>query len=138
MGMYTELYLGVELSSNTDKIIIDWLEHHNRRDLSDNEYWDLMEKISPLKGRLYSLYQGGSYYFDAQGHFLFKYDEISKTYYLTVGFNIKNYNDEIGQLLRLLEPYITSDGHIGHIRYEESEYPTLLMYEDSKIIYKDK
>ena len=77
---------------------------------------------------------GSSYYFDAQPHFLFRWDNISKAYFLTVGLNIKNYSNEIRTFIKLIEPYILSYGHIGHIRYEEAEYPTLLMMDEHQKI----
>jgi hypothetical protein len=125
MGMYTEIYLTVELSKDIPRYVIDWIN-------DDSE-----DESIPSRVRCFGY--SSSYYFDGIGFKRFYYDDISKSYYLTTRFDIKNYNDEIEFLLDKLSPYILSDGHIGHIRYEESEYPTILMFdsETKEIKYKE-
>lgn len=136
MGMYTELYMGVELSKNTPVELIEWLDGHTGDDVD----YDLLDKICPeeLRGTRLSILSGSSYYFDAMPHFCFKYDNISQSYFLTFGCNIKNYSNEVDTLLKILEPFITSDGHIGHIRYEEYDVPTLLFMKDGLIVKDNK
>ena len=122
MGMYTELYLGVELSKDTPKHIVKWLEAHNSDD------YETIAKLTPIElnaTRLETLCCS-SYYFDAQPHFLFRFDDIAGAYFLTFGCNIKNYSNEIATFVDMLRPYILTDDHIGHIRYEEDRIPTLL------------
>ena len=132
MGMYTELYLGIELRKCMDKDIVGWLKLNR-----DGNYEDI-DSICPeeLKETRLSVLSGCSYYFDAQPHYNFEYNKISESYYLTMGINIKNYGDEINTFLKILEPYIISNGHIGHIRYEEEVYPTILMF-DEEIVKKN-
>lgn len=132
MGMYTELYMGVEFSKDTPSELIKWLNSNNE----DDSDLDLLNKICPyeLRDTRLSALCGDSYYFDALSHFKFTYDLISRSYFLTFGCNIKNYSNEIAILLKILEPFITSDGHIGHIRYEEDDIPTLLFMKDGLII----
>lgn len=137
--MYTELYLGVNLSEDMPIELVGWLKSHNE----ESEDWYVKtDSLAPdeLKKTRLSVLAGGSYYFDAQQHFFFKYDRTSGDYFLTMGLNIKNYDHEIRKFLNILEPYIVSDGHIGHTRYEEEEYPTLLMFDKYKtklIKYKE-
>lgn len=131
MGMYTELYLGIELSKDTHENIVKWLESHNV------EYgWQKTMELAPdcLKETRLNILCGSSCYLDAQPHFQFFKDKITGNFFLTFGCNIKNYSGEIDKLLRLLEPHITSYNHIGHYRYEESDTPTLLYMVDGKII----
>ena len=79
---------------------------------------------------------GTSYYFDAITIAKIKYDTISNTYYFTGRMDLKNYENEIQFILDTLEPYIISDGHIGHIRYEEEELPTILTINQGEIEWK--
>ena len=125
MGMYTELYLGVDLKKDTPMSIINWLnanQEFNYKEATLKCPTDLKNtQLSTLRG-------GGSYYFYAQPHFNFKYDEISESYHLTLGINIQNYDNEIDSFLQLLRPYLyMEDGeHMGHVRYKEDTTPTLL------------
>ena len=121
MGMYTELYLAVELSKDVPNNIIQWLN-------SDGE-------LANAPSRIKNGFTGwDSYYFASQPFTVFKYDDISESYFLTTVFNIKNYENEIDFLLETLTPYIIREGHIGHTRYEEFYYPTILFFKDGKII----
>ena len=125
MGMYTEIYLAVELDRNMPKDIIDWINYESE------------DESIPSRVRRFGY--GSSCYFDGIEFKKFIFDDMSSSYYLTTRFDIKNYNDEIKFLLNKLSPYILSDGHIGHLRYEESEYPTILMFdsETKEITYKE-
>lgn len=131
MGMYTELFLTVELSKDTREDIVKWLFANN--DLGEEcnvGTWEDLVSMAPkeLKGTRLDTLTGGSYYFDGIPFTKFKYDKISKSYFLTLLLNIKNYSDEISTFLKLLEPYVTSNGHVGHRRYEEAERPEILYY----------
>jgi hypothetical protein len=67
----------------------------------------------------------------------FKFDEIAKCWYLTFVANIKNYEREWQHFIDWLTPYLDrgehSPYHIGHYRYEEDDYPTILMMENGSI-----
>jgi hypothetical protein len=134
MGMYTELHLFVKLDKNLDKEFVRWFELNNQDEVSTTKMPD--ENIVPSALKRYfcnSLYDD-SYYFDAIPTVLFKYDDISKSYFLTIIFNIKNYENEIELFISVLSKYIISDGYIGHIMYEEDDAPILLFIEKGKII----
>jgi len=134
MGMYTELYLAVELTKYTREDIIQWMSKHN-----STKDWHGVPEIAPeeVKNSRLDVLSGDSYYFDAIPVMKFKYDKISDSYYLTVIFNIKNYEDEIEKFLKLIEPYVISEGHVGHKRYEESDKPTLIYYDKKGFVFED-
>lgn len=134
MGMYTELYLGVELIANLPMGLKNWLFANNASEKKSIEEIRELCTDDELKASRLSTLHGDSYYFDAQQHYSFIYDAISKAHYLTMGLNIKNYDDEINKFLKLIEPYISSLGHIGHARYEEHDFPTILIYDGDKIV----
>lgn len=122
--MYTELYLAVEISKETPENIINWC----RED----------EPLEELAGtRLDTFGHSSSYYFDGIAFKQFEYDDITKSYFLTTRFDVKNYSQEIQHMLLILSPHILSRGHIGHIRYEEDELPTLLILEEGVIKFID-
>ena len=121
--MYTELYLGVELKKETPEAIRDWLVKGKA----------LLGASSRIKTYPFG---GTSYYFDALTIEKMKYDTIANSYYFTGRMDLKNYENEIQFILNTLEPYIISDGHIGHVRYEEEEMPTILIMNQGKIKWK--
>ena len=147
MGMYTELYLGCELRADTPAALVNDLalicdvprppivgdDDGVMATLAGLEKGEYLTDMGKHIG--YPVARSGSYYFDAQPHSLFEYDEISLTYRLTFGADIKNYNQEWETLLNAIEPWLVTYGdwedggnaiHIGHYRYEEDETPTLL------------
>ena len=112
--MYTELYLAVDLKKEIPK--------------------ELIEEIKSEDGRFWGV-GCTSYYFGGLSVFDLKYDEIQDCYKLTMRFNMKNYDNEIEEMIKLILPYIDNYGHIGHKRYEETDMPTLLFCTDeNKII----
>ena len=139
MGMYTELVLGVEVVPNTKVINI-------LRYMLSSEIKSVCVDINhPLFStpRWASMLLCDSYYFDGQTDSKLVCDERSKSYYLNVRCNLKNYENEIEQFLDWLCPYIVTDGFLGYKRYEESYSPTLiykegglLNIEDGKIVYR--
>ncbi len=126
MGMYTELYLGIDLKPETPPRVIEILKA--MIDLTAENMTDLPEHPFFKTERWHwCLKSGGSYYFDAQPHCLFEYDDITKGWHLTFGTNIKNYTREWESFVDWIAPWINEeDGHIGHYRYEEDDMPTLL------------
>jgi len=131
--MYTELYLGIKLKTETPKEIIDFLQWCNTDRSSDapksqHDFFktDRMEVFGIMS----------SAYFMAKPVFSFDVDSLypdKPTYDLTTVFNLKNYDDEIDKFLNLIEPYVYYDDHMGHVRYEEDCIPTLLVYKNGKI-----
>ena len=129
MGMYTEIYLGVDLKEDTPREIISWLAAH----IDKSSTYEKVRCLAPeiLRGTRFEILSGDSYYFYAQQHISFVFDEISHSYHFTLVCNIKNYDNEIQKLLDLIRPYLDMypNEHMGHIRYEEDDTPTFLFAE---------
>lgn len=135
MGMYTELDAAFDLPNLTDidvKIIQYMLDEGPELEESElpnhplfkTDRWDFM---------LYS----GSYYFRGKPCYVFRYDDIAKTHFLTVRCNLKNYKDEIHEFLDWIYPKSEHEGFVGYYRYEESDDPTLIYFTDDGIEYKN-
>ncbi len=123
MGMYTELFLTVDLVDDTPTSIISWLKS------MVNGSGDVTDAPSSVAGtRFESRLLGGSYYFYGQPFMSFEFDSISKSYHLTVLTNLKNYSNEIDKLIELLTPHLDmcKGEMIGYKRYEEDSEPTIL------------
>lgn len=125
MGMYTELNIGLELSKDTPEEVINIINYMISGEGSDmpttpnhplfsTDRWDFMLTCS-------------SYYFNAQPVHKFEYDEIGECWFLTSISNLKNYNSEIEKFLDWISPYINDNGFFGYMRYEEDDFPTLLI-----------
>lgn len=123
--MYTELVAGMRLKKSTDGTL--------RYFLGDTDY--LPEKLRDRfkSFRFNGMFRSGSCYFDRIPDS--KIRETDDCIYLNVGFNIKNYNNEIETFLEWVCPYIIYDGFLGYMRYEENENPTLIYKEDGEIKY---
>lgn len=130
MGMYTELVCAFELESDTPKEVIQILRHMTGQEKELG--MDESELPShPLFGteRWRFMLQSDSYYFPGDTHSRLKIDNLYPTkpmYYLTIRCNLKNYDNEIDNLLSWLGRYTRTTGFIGYKRYEEAEEPTLL------------
>lgn len=124
MGMYTELNIGVNLSSETPKNIIDILEYM----LGDNENDEIETTSHPLflTDRWRYMLRCDSYYFDSRTDSSMSKDDITKRYELNVRCNLKNYDNEIDFFLNFIQPYLDTYGFLGYTRYEEYDEPTLI------------
>ena len=82
--------------------------------------------------------QGSSAYFSYNAHSEYEADRWGDTY-LTIKCNIKNYKNELQEFLSYLHQSIKAvDGDfLGFIRYAKDQLPTLLIYRDDKIEYKE-
>jgi len=126
MGMYTELYLGTKLSGDTPPEVFALIEQaiegrHPLANLPDHPFFECERWSFIFCG-------GGSYYFEAPCfQRLFEPDPICDgARQLLIVVNIKNYAQEIQHFLDWIGPYIAEGGHVGHMRYEEEDVPTLL------------
>lgn len=129
MGMYTELVLGVELSS--EPTVIDTLKLMLDGD-EENKVVTIDHPLFSTSRWAYMLLCD-SFYFDGQTDSKLVYDENSKSYYLNVRCNLKNYDNEIEKFLDWLCPYIKTEGFLGYSRYECDADPTLIYKEDGEI-----
>lgn len=136
MGMYTELSIGVEFDQDMPKKIIEIItfmatseEHECPKSLPDHplfktERWSWM------------LRSGGSAYFDRIPSCQWKYNEISRSWHLSLATNIKNYTEEWENFLDFIAPYVLTKGFIGTYRYEENDNPTLLYSRHGEIVFQ--
>ena len=71
---------------------------------------------------------------------LFKYREEKYTGdHLVFRCDFKNYENNIQLFLDWIEPYIEDrekETHIGHFRYEENTYPTLIFHDGKKFVFR--
>ena len=126
MGMFTELYISSKLKEDTPKDIQDvviWLFEDRStevRRVPDHPFFKT-SRWAQIGG-------GSSYYFTPFETSRAVYDRVTKSVYFTSRSDLKNYDDEIGQFLDWITPYLDLETgeHIGHVRYEEDEKPTLI------------
>ena len=139
MGMYTELVLGVELSKETPKEVIDVLRYMTGEDDENLLHKEILENHPFFScDRWKMLLICDSYYFDGQTHSEIVYDKISNSHFLTSRSNLKNYDDEIDLFLNWIDPYVTTYGNWGYKRYEEASMPTIIFRDDNgylKLLY---
>lgn len=124
MGMYTEIFINVDLKPETPEAILSVLRsmcgNEDRGPLSDKpERW----------GRLFT---NGSYYVPLTSCANLTFDEISKKWSLLGKGDIKNYGREIEKFFAWIIPHIEGEpgDFIGYMRYEESPIPTLVLLPD--------
>lgn len=141
MGMYTELYLTVELKKDLPQDIVDTLTVIcAERRTEEHEYGVEKEVVVnrlqlPDEGRnifssdrVWWLGRSSSYYFAGDPFSRLRLDNISQTYHMSIFGNIKNYGNEIQEFLNWLQPHVDPRGYAGHIRYEEDYVPTLIFF----------
>lgn len=121
MGMYTEIYINVDLKEDTPEDIIDALKVMCGESDTDSA-------IQGKPERWRYLFNNGSYYTPSTSCANLTYDHISKQWSLLGKGDIKNYENEIEQFFEWIMPYI--DGKpgdfIGYTRYEEYQQPELI------------
>jgi hypothetical protein len=118
MGMYTEIYVNVDLKENTPPIIIDTLRHICSGRTPDG-----------FPSRTGSLFSDCSYYTPRTSAGHLTYDKISKQWSLLGKGDLKNYDNEIEHFFEWLMPWIEGcpSDFIGYHRYEEDQNPTLVL-----------
>ena len=134
MGMYTVLVMNCRIKAPKD--VIDILEYMTLQSDGDTSALNLPDHPLFKTARWDWMMHGQSCYFDELTDSKLLYDETFGEYYLSVAFNIKNYNDEIQKFLDWIEPYMRTTGFIGYTRYEECEDPALIYHEGNQIIYR--
>jgi hypothetical protein len=128
MGMYTEFHFNVEMKQNLPEQVVATLAGMcGDQDLDHVERPD--HPFFQCQRWAY-LFRHDSYYFDADTHSTFRFDEISDAYYLCVRSNLKNYGGEIQHFLDWIPPYLDKleGDFLGFYRYEQSESPVLIYY----------
>lgn len=128
MGMYTEFHFNAELKQNVPLEVVAVL----RFMLSNAKEYvgDLPD--SPLfeTDRWRWMLQMSSYYFPADTGSTLRFDSISKSYFLSIRCNLKNYDNEIDKFVEWITPYVDvscdQDEFVGFQRYEEEREPSLI------------
>jgi len=116
MGMYTEIYVNVDLEPDTPKKVIDTLKAIAEDDVDNilikNNKWGY-------------LFSNGSYYTPLTSCCKLTYDKIAGHYSFLGKGDLKNYYGEIEEFFEFINNYC-QDKFIGYRRYEEDETPTII------------
>lgn len=126
--MYTAIHLASELKKDTPKEVIEILNFMSR---NSNKEPDILPKHEFFKcERWRFLFTMDSYYFDYHTNCSFEYDGITKSWFLSVTSNLKNYDSEIENFINWIHPYLDkfSGEFLGYTRYEENQIPILIYY----------
>jgi hypothetical protein len=117
MGMYTEIYVNVDLKEDTPKHIVDVL-----RLICDGYTPD------GFPSRTCCLFSNCSYYTPRTHVNHLTYDEIGRQWSLLGKGDLKNYENEIEYFFTWLTPWVEGEpgDFIGYHRYEEAQEPTLV------------
>lgn len=120
MGMYTRLVLNVAITADHTSTVA--------------MLQAAVQGEAELPGRLKWMFCSSSYYHDNVNHASFKYDNISHCWKLSVVCDLKNYENEIHQMLELIAPAVRTDEVAGYYLYEEDTAPTLFWFRSGKLI----
>lgn len=141
--MYTEISLECKLKKDTPEEIITLLknlctENKNNTDIKEDVLKGIVKEHQFFRCQRWDMvFCGVSYYFNAQTRSALKEDYLDNgEYYLSIRSNLKNYDSEIEHFLDFISPFVDAytDEHLGHVRYEENDIPTLLFYKKEKIV----
>lgn len=137
MGMYTALVLDARLKSDTPEPVLKVLEFM----VHDGHYSKPALPVLPIHplfqtDRWVWMLNGSSAYFPLE-----RKAQLFEPFYggwekpaplmLSVGFSIKNYDDEIGKFLDWLAPYVQHG--VGFTQYEEEEKLSPFIIEEGEI-----
>jgi hypothetical protein len=122
MGMYTEIYVNVDLKKDTPPDVIDVL-----RAIVEGDYANTV--LSAYPDRWPMLFSDGSYYTPLTCASSLTYDGIHNGHSLIGKGDIKNYEREIEAFFDFIAPHVDDNVgdtvFIGYSRYEEDTMPTL-------------
>lgn len=127
MGHYTEMHYNVKLVERVPKKVIDVLTY-----LGGTSHAKPPETLpdhalfSTARWGMISV--GRSYYINTLPHYLFQRDPISKTFFLGIKTQIKNYENELELFIDWIDPWVDAekDDFLGFIRDESSQDPILV------------
>lgn len=124
MGMYTEVYINVNLVENVPDDVLDVLEKMCDYKESHEEFFD--QKGHPVKWDY--LFCDGSYYTPRTCCHNLTFDKIANTWSLLGKGDLKNYDNEIEKFFEWIDPYVAANKgeFIGYYQYETEESPTLV------------
>ena len=123
MGMYTEIFVNVDLKDDTPEDVLNTL----RAMCGEAGYKYL---LNDKPGRWAYLFYDGSYYTPLTSCRMLTHDNIGGYWSLLAKGDIKNYEEEIEAFFAWIEPYVQDKGCekilMGYHRYEESAEPVLI------------
>lgn len=125
MGMYTEIFVNVDLKQNTPDSVIEVLKA-----VCDIDVGATCLADKPHRWKY--LFNNGSYYTPYTCVGKLTWDSISEQYSLIGKGDIKNYEGEIEAFFEFIKPWAT-DNFIGYYRQELDPQPTLVFVEDKTI-----
>lgn len=144
MGMYTEIYINVNLKKETPQSVLDVLK-------AMCDYNEDAQCLKDHPSRWLYLFGDCSYYTPRTECAKLTYDDISKQWSLLGKGDIKNYGGEIEEFFEWICPWIDFEEDpeedrdpeceyqtkmfVGYHRYEEDVEPTLVYKSKGKIIY---
>ena len=130
MGMYTEIYVNVDLKKETPDDVIQVLKAMVGHLSNEEEY----EVLKDYPSRWSCLFSDMSYYTPRTHCRYLHFDTISNQWSLLGKGDIKNRTNEIEQFFEWITPWV--DGYpgdfIGYKRYEECRKPTLYFLPDGE------
>lgn len=140
MGMYTEVYLAIELKRDTPQEIINVLKF-----LAEDTHelpFELIPDHPFFKCERWRwLFSMSSAYHPAAVINNFWQDDISKQWLINIHSSIKNYDQEIQKFCDWIAPYVNAYvndinyAFLGFMRYVENEMPTPIFLSPNGIIY---
>ena len=123
MGMYTEIYINVDLKEETPDDVIKVLKAMCGM-LPDQECSEVLANYPDRWGYLFN---SGSYYTPNTSCRFLEFDDTIEQWSLLGKGDIKNRENEIGKFFEWIIPHIDAypGEFIGYSRYEEDDKPTL-------------
>jgi len=117
MGMYTEIYVNVDLKEETPNEVIETLS-----------LLCALKQPMNFPTRSWLLFNNGSYYTPRTYVRSLTYDKILSRWSFLGKGDLKNYDGSVGHFFSWLMPWV--DGYpgdfVGYHRYEEDRKPTLV------------
>jgi hypothetical protein len=121
MGMYTEIFVNVDLKEETPEEVIQTLKAICEKDHES-------PLLNDKPGRWFMLFNNGSYYTPSTQCAALTFDRISNNWSLIGKGDIKNYEGEIEAFFDYIRPWV-EDNFMGYMRYEEDDRPTIMCRE---------
>lgn len=134
MGMYTELFLQVQLNGDTPKDVINTLLYMG------DEYSGEEEIEQPFEGSRWDfMFKCNSHYHFPLSIFKLTYLDYVNEYLLFVRCDFKNYENEVGNFLDWVAPWVedTYGHYAGHYIYEGDKEPTRIIFQGGKLVGKE-
>jgi hypothetical protein len=127
MGMYTEIYINVDLKEDVSEEVIKVLQAICS--VNDSNYTLIEEQWdNKYPKKWLHLFRSCSYYTPNTFCRYLHYDKVSEQWSLLGKGDIKNYGEEIQAFFEWIKPSVDdcSGSFIGYYKYELDDHPTLV------------